>query len=122
MSILRTLGEPAAVAQGLNVIGEVARTTGHYARAKAAYEEALAIALDLGDRLRELMLSENLGYIAIREGEYEQAFDLFRHGLSLALEIRMPFWYFAVLGAFAGVIAVRGKVPEIGRASCRERV
>ena len=51
----------------------LARAHGDLIRAKAAHEESFIIACEIGDQLREIIQSSNLGNIALAEGHYETA-------------------------------------------------
>lgn len=113
VNILHTLDDRPGKAQGLNVIGELARIQGDDHKAEAVYQEALVLARETGDRLREQMMYENLGYIAMHAQDYVQAFRLFKRGLVLAGELKAPFWYYSTLGSLAAAVAALGE-PVVG--------
>ena len=99
---LREMGDRLGVAQGLNVLGELARTDGHDELARAYYEEALTIARDTGDRLREMLQLENLGFLAQRAEADEEAERFFREALKIALELDSAFTSAYVFLVLAG--------------------
>ena len=100
--ILRELDDQAGLAQALNVLGELARVDKEDELARGYYEEALAIARGTGDRLRELLQLQNLGYLAQRAGDNKEAERLFRAGLLAAREVESHFVLAYSLMALAG--------------------
>jgi tetratricopeptide (TPR) repeat protein len=60
---------------GVNMLGEIARLDGDYARANRLHEKCQAISKETGNRRHEAISSANLSYVACREGNYDQAID-----------------------------------------------
>lgn len=105
VAMLRELGDQVGVAQGLNVLGELARIDGHDALARGYYEEALTIARATGDLLREVLQLQNLGFLAQRAGAFEKAATWFQESVTAArgLDSRYAFAY--TLTTLAGAYA-----------------
>jgi len=77
-------GDLGGVAQGLTNLGLYAQVHGDRIRAKAAYQESLKIAREIGDQIRESIQLSNLGGLALAEGDYETAVSLYTQRLSWA--------------------------------------
>jgi predicted ATPase/DNA-binding SARP family transcriptional activator len=69
----RALNDPQGMAKALNILGSVRMEQGHYAEARAAYEECLGLFRTVGDRLGESNVLANLGNLAYGEGDYAPA-------------------------------------------------
>ncbi|HWB79857.1 MAG TPA: protein kinase [Nannocystaceae bacterium] len=67
----------------LRSIGQVANTQGRFAQAREVYEEALAIARDLGNPRLEANLLNALGEVAGRSTHYQTAIDCFKAALAI---------------------------------------
>jgi tetratricopeptide (TPR) repeat protein len=67
----------------LRSIGQVANTQGRYAQAREVYEEALAIARELGNPRLEANLLNALGEVAGRSTHYQTAIDCFKAALAI---------------------------------------
>lgn len=76
IAIFRELGEKPGVAQGLNALGEVARSAGDYQRAREVYEACLEVSKETGELIRQTMVIGNLGFVEYYEGNYERALEL----------------------------------------------
>jgi predicted ATPase/DNA-binding SARP family transcriptional activator len=113
LALFRTLDDPAAVAQALNVLGELTRSQGQDQRACQYYEESLAIAIQIGDRLREEMMYENLGFVAYHEGKYALSRDFFLKALALAREIDVKAMTACTLSFLSGPLGALGH-PDSG--------
>ncbi|HVA93007.1 MAG TPA: LuxR C-terminal-related transcriptional regulator, partial [Chloroflexota bacterium] len=70
-------------AQVLNMLGDLARSQGDEAGARARYEEALALLRGRGLPGTVPSLLHNLGYLASRQGDTRRALRLFRESLAL---------------------------------------
>jgi serine/threonine protein kinase/predicted ATPase len=73
LATYRELGDLLKVGNLLNSLGETARLRGDYAAAFARYQEALAIAREIGNRSGEILYLANLGGARVGLGEYEAA-------------------------------------------------
>lgn len=113
IGLLRTAGDLPGVAQGLNYVGEMARTRGDYPRAKAVYQECLAICQQTGDVLRELMIYQNLGMVALWEQDIALAEGMFRQALALCLRIHAVSLLTFNLQCWGGLYAAKNR-PEAG--------
>lgn len=105
LQLLQEMGDLVGAAQALNVLGELARIDGHDDLARGYYEEALALARATGDRLREVLQLQNLGYLAQRAGAYEEAEDLFLESVEAACGLSSRFALAYTLTSLAGAYA-----------------
>jgi tetratricopeptide (TPR) repeat protein len=76
LMILREIDEKPGIAQGLNMLGELARATGDYARAGQMYEECIAVSQETGETFRQVMGLGNLAFVATHEEDYDRARNL----------------------------------------------
>lgn len=67
----------------LHDLGEIARDQGEYARAAALYQEALAIARDVGAPSWPASMLNRLGEVAQTQGDYARAGALHRESLQI---------------------------------------
>jgi tetratricopeptide (TPR) repeat protein len=86
LGILRRSGDRVAYSQALNIYGELVRSKGDLAEARAAYEEGLVVARELGDRYRESLQLGNLGLVDLHEGDVNSADSRLRESLRMATE------------------------------------
>ncbi len=107
MAIMRQTGDRPGIAQALNFVGEMARIHGDLPFAKALYEECLAISREIGDQMREMMVYNNLIYVAMREGDYARAGELFRPGVRLAIAIQSASQLASFVMTLAGLKAAQ---------------
>ena len=105
LAMLREMGDDAGVAQALNVLGELARIDGHHDVAREYYEEALEIARATGDRLREVLQLQNLGFLAQRAEAYEEAEALFQRAIVAAGDLNSRYSVAYALSSLAGAYA-----------------
>jgi predicted ATPase/class 3 adenylate cyclase len=103
LDLLRKIDDKPRLAQALNFSGEMFRWRGDYEKSKTAYEECLLLARESGDLFREAMMYQNLGYVAIREGDYKRAKVLCSQGIRLALEVKSASQVAATIMTMAGV-------------------
>jgi predicted ATPase/class 3 adenylate cyclase len=103
LDLLRKIDDKPRLVQALNFTGEMFRWRGDYKKSKAAYEECLSLARDSGDLLRESMMYQNLGYVAIREGDYQRAKSLCIQGIRLSHQIKSTSQVAATIMVMAGV-------------------
>ncbi len=108
LAIFRELRDRSGMAQALNILGELARTVGDYARAKEVYEECLAISQETGEVIRQAMSNGNLSYVAFHEGEYERARIL------NVLQLRQMVELGAKLGTADGLAGSAGPLAKLG--------
>jgi predicted ATPase len=101
--ILRGIKDKPRFVQALNFTGEMFRTRGDYEKAKAVYEECLSLAREIGDLLRQSMMYQNLGYVAIHEGDSERAKTLCSQGIQMAIQIKSDSQLASTIMVMAGV-------------------
>ncbi len=81
--LARTLGDVAATAQALYVLGVIAQMRGEHDRAAAFLEEGLVLARQLGNRKMIAWLLNVLGDVAAGRGDHDRAFALVEESLAL---------------------------------------
>lgn len=108
ISILSDLIDPAGQARGWNILGEIYRFASDYEAAKHAYEEALSLALECGDRLREALQYENLGYIAYHNQDYQDALELGLKAVQTLPEPNNDYGLAAMIAVLAGPLQALG--------------
>jgi predicted ATPase/DNA-binding CsgD family transcriptional regulator len=87
LTLLLEINDQPGVAFAFNILGELARVQGDFARAKDAYIKCLEIAREIGDRMRESFQLINLAFIAQNDGDPEGAQVLVQQSLTIGLEI-----------------------------------
>jgi len=113
VALARRVGEAPLVAHALNVLGEVLRLHGDRDAARAAYDEALALARTAGDEGHQLVLELNLAALALGDDEPERALDLCRQALRQAIDLNAAALAASALSMVAGPTAALG-APELG--------
>jgi len=107
LALFRELGYLLGIAQGLNIVGEIARRSGDDERAERAYEECLEICRQTGEMRRIGFMYENLSMIAMHRRDYERALALARQALQLAVDrgnvTNMAFSLVGVAGSIHGL-------------------
>ncbi|MBS1798037.1 MAG: protein kinase [Acidobacteria bacterium] len=73
IAAMRRVKNIRALANGLNTLGEIKRLQGDAAGAIPIYEEALAIAREIGSRAGEILFMSNVGGAMVANGDYENA-------------------------------------------------
>jgi len=109
-SIFEEHGNRPGVAQALNIEGEICRTHGNYQRARKVYNDCLAIVEETGEVLRSSMMYANLGFVDHHAGDYEKAFQNFRHGLELAHQSGAKYM------SVTGMAMIAGPLSQLGQA------
>jgi tetratricopeptide (TPR) repeat protein len=85
--LLGRLTDPGLLAYNLGSLGLAYRALGQVRRAIKLYEEALAIAREIGDRRGERMQLSKLGFAYRALGQFERAIDSHEKALTIAREI-----------------------------------
>jgi tetratricopeptide (TPR) repeat protein len=80
--LARAAGDTSSLAVVLNQYGDVERARGAHTRARALYEECLALFADLGLGAQPNLV-HNLGYLALAAGNWDEAAERFRQSLML---------------------------------------
>ncbi len=113
LALFRQLDDKPGTVQILNVIAELARTSGHLELAKTANEQCLALVLETGEKRRECIMLYNLGCIAQQQGDVDEAERLIRQSIVKALEYNLDqFILITNLISMARVIASRGESEQ----------
>jgi tetratricopeptide (TPR) repeat protein len=115
LALLRQTDDKGAIAQALNILGELARNHGDTDLAQSAYEECLAIAREIGDKLREEFQYGNLGAVALNRGEYDQARQFQKRAMMLAAEIGNKHGILDHMAFMACVMTGRGQPRRAAR-------
>ena len=108
IAILHDLNDLYGQARGWNILGEIYRLSNDYTAAKEAYEEALSLALECGDRIRESIQYENLGYIAYHSQEYRPAFEFALKAIQTLPEQNNEYGLATEMASLAGPLAASG--------------
>ncbi len=109
LAIFRDLHHLPGIAQALNILGEIARFSGDDSRAQHLYEECLTVSQQTGERRRIVFMYNNLAFIALHQGEGEQARDLARQGLELARAMHNRHLMATTLTTLAGSLGMLGQ-------------
>lgn len=115
LALFRTLNHKPGIAQGLNIIGEIARVSGDDELAKRVYEECLAVCQETGEIRRTCYLCYNLAYIAQHEGNHKRAIQLGYRGLSLACDRHDKHEMANALAVLAGSFGLTGQPQRAAR-------
>jgi len=83
LALSRELGDTAAIAHALRLLGQMAGRRGNFAAAYARIEEALELFRALGDKKGVALSLTDLADIASLEGDYARAISLDEEGLAL---------------------------------------
>jgi tetratricopeptide (TPR) repeat protein len=87
LAIARSVGDIRASSAVLNILADVARTTGDYERAIALSEEAVALRRELGDPLLVMDSIYSLGAAALAAGDFDRAQQAFTDSLTRARDL-----------------------------------
>jgi predicted ATPase/DNA-binding CsgD family transcriptional regulator len=109
LALLQEVGDQTGVGLVYNAIGEHARLSGDYARARSAYEQSLAIAEATGDARRQYYVLYNLAFVAQREGDHREALRAIRQSLALCQDLGVPTDVMQELLALAGSLGALGE-------------
>jgi class 3 adenylate cyclase/predicted ATPase len=74
-------------ARGLNLLGGVNYSLGHYGAAEACWEEASQVFQAAGDRVQVMQVLNNLGVLANGRGDSRLAFERYSDALQMAREV-----------------------------------
>jgi predicted ATPase/DNA-binding CsgD family transcriptional regulator len=113
--LFRELNHQPGIAQALNIIGEIARSSHDGDRARHAYEECLVVSQQTGETRRIVFMYHNLAFIALHEGEAGRARDLERQGLQLASAMNSRLQLATALAILAGAIGGLGQPRQAAR-------
>jgi predicted ATPase/DNA-binding CsgD family transcriptional regulator len=111
LSLFQELDYKPGIAQAFNIIGELARVAGKIDRARRAYRECQAVAVQTGDRRIRTVLLFNLASIAQYEGDHQSAIDLLRQSFEFCRDVNDTRGMAIVIQILAGSVAAIGE-PE----------
>ncbi len=114
LQFFRARKDRLLASNALLTLGEIARVEQDYPRAKIYYEEALAIAQDLGTLLGNAIVLGNLGVTVLRLGDVTRARKLLTESLALARQAaRAPI----IIGALEGFAFIATAEKQFARAA-----
>jgi non-specific serine/threonine protein kinase len=108
LRLFREMAHKSGITFGVNMLGEIARMDGDYARASRLYEECLALSKEMGNRRHEAISLANLSYVAYHQGNYDRAIDYSKKAVALLNSLQMGYASAIVLAMFAGPISAKG--------------
>ena len=103
-------------AQALNILGELERLHGDFARAEMHYNACVAVCQITGERLRIAINLLNLSYVAYHMDAPVRSAQYISKSLQLFMEVR------GILGASHGLAAVAGPLAALGHAERAARL
>lgn len=106
---IREMGDQYQISWCLQNYGEIARAQGDYARARAYYREAESWAREAEAPAEDARLAHNYGYLALHEGDRDEAESLFRQSLDMFRVMVMKRGICECLAGLAAVGAARGR-------------
>jgi tetratricopeptide (TPR) repeat protein len=109
------MGDQSAAATVLNNLGVTADDQGDYARARALYEEALALQREAGDTQSIAIYLGNLGEVARDQGDHVAAATYYREGLALWAALRDRWNTTTTLDGVAVLALDRGQPERAAR-------
>ncbi len=115
IALYKEIDYKSGLAWTYNQIGELTRLSKDYSRAREAYNKSLAICRETGNRRREAIALLNLSYVALYQGEYEQAEIYALEGLALLRELKLKYHSVIGLAMLAGPIAAQGRAERAAK-------
>lgn len=110
LALFRATDCKPGMVQGFCILGELNRANADDERAQMAYEQALDLTRETGEKRHESMMLVNLGFIAMHHGDIDHAQWLFREGLIKALELAYDRHLIVTnFVPLAGTIAAKGQ-------------
>ncbi len=105
LAIARELGlkGKAVMGVGLGFGGDIPWYEGDYARAEEMYEQSIILLTELGEVNFRARQVRQLGYLALRHGDYSDARDMFTKSLQANLEVGHQVGPLACLAALAAL-------------------
>ena len=113
LTLLRRLGNKPGMAQALNILGEMSRSSGDYEYARQVYQESLVIVHQTGEIIRENFLIGGLSYVAYHYGDYEKAAALGKDALRQAHHLGLD----RIVGCLADLSGPLCKLGEVEKAA-----
>jgi predicted ATPase/DNA-binding CsgD family transcriptional regulator len=115
LRLFRLQGDQPGITQALNSMGEIYRLNGEIVEAKQCYEESLAVALQLGDQLRQSIVYANLSFITYQQKEYENAVRFILSSIRLMAEQDNPYGIATYIPLLAGPMTALGDERRAAR-------
>jgi predicted ATPase/DNA-binding CsgD family transcriptional regulator/DNA-binding XRE family transcriptional regulator len=112
LALYQELGDRWQTAYQLGMVGMVEMSMGHYAQARARFEEAMQIDVEVGDKWNMAWLLRGLGNIAHLEGDYARADALYAESQALYRELGDKGRMGAVIRHRGQVSAALGRHPQ----------
>jgi predicted ATPase/class 3 adenylate cyclase len=112
LRLFRELDHKYGTANGLNMLGELARLDGDYHRASRLYKECLTLAREMGDIQLEAKILGNLSYVAFHQGNFDRAMNYCSKALNLISHLQLEYANAIALAMIAGPIGAKGE-PEL---------
>jgi tetratricopeptide (TPR) repeat protein len=111
----RDLGDTSAAASVLNNLGVTADDQRNYAKARALYEEALALQREVGDTQSIAIYLGNLGEVARDQGDHLAAAAYYREGLAVWATLKDRWNLTSTLDGVAMLALDRGQLDRVAR-------
>jgi predicted ATPase len=115
LRLFRKQNHKLGISNGLNMLGELARLDGDYARAGRLYDECLALSREMGDRQREAMILGNLSYVAYHQGDFNRAIEYCKKGVVSINLLQIEYANALALAIIAGPIGAKGESERAAR-------
>jgi hypothetical protein len=72
LALYREVDDKAGIASAFNYLGEPARNRNDYQAARTFYQNSVIIQRELGNKRRVAVALLNLGFVAMRQGEFRE--------------------------------------------------
>ncbi len=115
LSLFRELDHKPGTAQALNILGEMERLHGDYARAETHYKECVELCQLTGERLRVAINLKNLSAVALHLNDPVRSAQYIKESLQLFKELGAALGEVHALASAAGPLAALG---DAGHAAC----
>ena len=109
---IKEMGDQYQISWTLQNFGEVARVQGAYAEARAYYRQAEAFAQEAEAPAEDARLTHTYGYLALHDGDLDEAEALFTRSLSMFRVMVMKRGLCECLAGLAAVAAARGNFNQ----------
>jgi predicted ATPase/class 3 adenylate cyclase len=107
--IIRQLGDQYQIGWALQNFGEVERVRGNYRKAREYYDQAQVAAREAEAPSEDARLAHNFGYLALHDGDLDEAEASFRRGLDMFRVMVMKRGMCECLAGLAAVGVARGR-------------
>jgi tetratricopeptide (TPR) repeat protein len=107
--VVKGIGDQYQIGWALQNYGEVSRVQGNYDKARDYYRQAEAFALEAEAPAEDARLAHTYGYLALHDGDLDEAEKLFRKSLDMFRVMVMKRGICECLAGLAAVAAARGR-------------